>query len=281
MERITNDTSPLLPVTDTDGSVLPFDFPAVKVGIAEYREGPTGCTVFSFPQGVSVAIDLAGNGGQGVYYLTETLLSGDALLNALCFAGGSLYGFEAMTGVAAEMFSDFEYSLISMAFVSGAILFDFGPRTNVIYPDKALGRAAFRAAKTGIFPLGAHGAGCSASVGKGFERKDGESAGQGGAFRQIGSTKIAVFTVVNARGALLNRQGQVVRGHLDQKTGQHYHIRDAFEQHYASLPSQEPHMKIQRCLLSSLINILTLAPSVCLPDKCIVPWRELSSRFIP
>ena len=38
-----------------------------------------------------------------------------------------------------------------------------------------------------------------------------ETSGQGGAFRQIGPTKIAVFTVVNAAGLVVDRSGKVVR----------------------------------------------------------------------
>jgi hypothetical protein len=36
-------------------------------------------------------------------------------------------------------------------------------------------------------------------------------SGQGGAFRQVGPTKIAVFTVVNALGTVVDRSGRVVR----------------------------------------------------------------------
>jgi hypothetical protein len=36
-------------------------------------------------------------------------------------------------------------------------------------------------------------------------------SGQGGAFRQIGPTRVAVFTVVNAVGTIVDRQGRVVR----------------------------------------------------------------------
>ncbi len=46
-----------------------------------------------------------------------------------------------------------------------------------------------------------------------------EQAGQGGAFGQFGGVKIAVFTVVNALSALVDRQGSVVRGNYDSKTG--------------------------------------------------------------
>ena len=38
-------------------------------------------------------------------------------------------------------------------------------------------------------------------------------------FRQIGETRVAVFTVVNAVGAIVDREGNVVRGHLDAATG--------------------------------------------------------------
>jgi hypothetical protein len=30
---------------------LRFDFPGLRVGIAEYEDGPTGCTVFHLPPG--------------------------------------------------------------------------------------------------------------------------------------------------------------------------------------------------------------------------------------
>src|SRR5262249_60617258 len=69
------------------------------------------------------------------------------------------------------------------------------------------------------FPLGAHGAGRSPTVGKVFDYEEGEPAGQGAAFRQLGETKVAVFTVVNAIGAIFDRDGTVVRGHYDRGTG--------------------------------------------------------------
>jgi hypothetical protein len=47
---ISNDTTTLKPKTTYDKPVFTFDFPALHVGIAEYIEGPTGCTVFYFPR---------------------------------------------------------------------------------------------------------------------------------------------------------------------------------------------------------------------------------------
>jgi len=210
---ITNDNSLLEPKTEFEDRLLKFDFPGLQIGVAEYPEGPTGCTVFHFPNGALTAIDVRGGsvGSIGNYEWNH----------AICLAGGSLYGLEAATGVAAELFAQGGYGtrFEQIALVSGAILYDYPPRENAIYPDKQLGRAAVRSAREGIFPLGRHGAGCSATVGKVFDFNQIESSGQGGAFRQLGETKIAAFTVVNAMGAVHDREGKVVRGHLDRGTG--------------------------------------------------------------
>ncbi len=132
-------------------------------------------------------------------------------INAICFAGGSLYGLEASTGVAAELFKMRGYSInwMDIALVSGAIIFDYGTRVNAIYPDKDLGRAAVRAARPGRFPMGARGAGRSATASHGAGA---ELAGQGGAYRTNGLTKILAFVVVNAYGCIVDRTGKVVRG---------------------------------------------------------------------
>jgi 6-aminohexanoate-oligomer endohydrolase len=211
--RLTNDTAELVPRTRLDGPALRFDFPAFRIGVAEYDEGPTGCTVFHFPDGAACATDVRG-GSPGT-------LGGYEWVHAICLAGGSLYGLEAAAGVAAELFAQRGHSTgwMEIALVSGAIIFDYGPRDNSVYPDKALGRAALRAAELGVFPLGPRGAGRSATVGKTFEYEQGEPAGQGGAYRALGPTKVCVFTVVNAVGAIVDRDGQVVRGHLDRATG--------------------------------------------------------------
>ena len=99
--------------------------------------------------------------------------------------------------------------------VAGATIYDYVDRDNAIYPDKLLGQKAFESAQSNVFPIGRRGAGRSAIVGKGYRKW--EYSGQGGAYKEIGQTKIAVFTVVNAMGAILNREGQVVRGYVDEK----------------------------------------------------------------
>lgn len=250
---LTNDTAALVPKTEFEGPKLAFDFPALHVGVAEYPEGPTGCTVLFFPQGASCAVDVRG-GSPG------TLMPADGALDALCFAGGSLYGLEAATGVAAELFARCGYATkwTDIPLVRGAIIFDFRPRANAVYPDKALGRAALKAARPGTFPLGPRGAGCSATVGKslGFDRA--EAAGQGGAFRQVGRTKVAVFSVVNAIGGIVNRRGQVVRGHLDRTTGKRPSALDGLEPRL--LDEQAPQPSLGNTTLTAVVTNRKLSP---------------------
>jgi L-aminopeptidase/D-esterase-like protein len=146
---------------------------------------------------------------------------------AICFSGGSLYGLESTVGVRAELFAKRKYKVetFSVLTVSGAVIGDWSNRENTIYPDKALGRAALQAAQSGAFPLGLCGAGVSARVGGWFWAPyESEPAGQGGASYQIGSAKLLAFTVVNASGVILNRQGEAIRGGFNRQTGKHYRV---------------------------------------------------------
>jgi L-aminopeptidase/D-esterase-like protein len=205
-----------------EGPVLEFDIPGLEIGVAAYPQVPTGCTAFIFdldvfPAGVMLELDV--RGGAPAYF-------GDyGVTNAICLAGGSSYGLEAAAGVASELFAQGGHK--DLLAVAGAIIYDVsvveepnGFRGQGIYPDKALGQAAVRAAQPGLFPQWNQGAGSGAYVGQwGNWPYARERGGQGGAFRQIGPIKVAVFTVVNALGVLVDRQGQVVRGGLDQRTG--------------------------------------------------------------
>ena len=214
----------LVPRTTFDGPTFDFDFPAVHVGVAEYDAGPTGATVFHFPNGVAAAVDVRG-GAPGTT-ATDFLRLGysTTFVDAIAFAGGSSYGLAAAAGVAAELRdrSGSSGAWGSIATVPGAIIFDLGNRRfTTVTPDEALGRAALRAAVPGRFPLGPRGAGRFAmqggffdtprpgSPGGFYDRR--QHSGQGAAFRQVGPTKIAVFTVVNALGVVVDRDGRVVR----------------------------------------------------------------------
>lgn len=225
---LSNDSLTLEPQTAFSGPALTFDFPRLAIGVAEYEEGPTGCTVFQFDHGAVAAVDIRGGAHATLY--TEALQNGEGKLDAICLAGGSFYGLEAATGVGAELLARQDYSphWENISLVSGAIIYDYGPRDNAVYPDKALGRAALKAARPGVFPLGPRGAGRSATVGKWLQEPfQSERAGQGGAFREVKGVKVAVFTVVNAVGAIVDRQGHVVRGSLNPDTGERPRVADA------------------------------------------------------
>lgn len=212
----------LVPQTTFQGPSLGFDFPEMLVGVAEYSEGPTGCTIFLFPDRVATSIDIRG-GGAGTI--------GDYERNhAICFAGGSLAGLEVVSGVTATLWEQWGRPVGQYAVGCGAIINDYRRRENTVYPDYALGQAAVHAARTGYFPLGAHGAGRLANCGGIFGIERGEPSGQGGAFRQVGPTKVAVFTVVNAFGVILDRSGQVIRGNRDPQTGRRRHPLEEMEE---------------------------------------------------
>jgi L-aminopeptidase/D-esterase-like protein len=248
-QPITNDTAKPIPRTDFDGRALALDFPGLLVGVAEYDEGPTGCTVFLFPRAASVAVDPRG-GAVG-------MLGGDySVTNAICLAGGSLFGLEAATGVAAEIFAQRGYKTgwTDIPLIQGAIINDFSRGTS-IYPDKPLGRAAVRAAREGRFPLGARGAGRSATAGKFYTA--GEPSGQGGAFRAIDDVRIAVFTVINAVGAVVDREGRVVCGNRDRRTGERRTALEQVQRHLAG-GNGHPPQPGENTTLTVLVTNLTI-----------------------
>lgn len=207
------------PDTSPGKHVLRHSLQGVRIGVATDPSGPTGCTVIEFPRRALVTADL--RGGSPVVSGPDVIRDRGGMLDAICFAGGSLYGLEAACGVARELF-DRRKSATSwdrIALVAGAVIYDFGLRKTTSLPDAGFGRAALKSATAGVVPLGGVGAGAGATVGKWFPNLAPEFAGQGAAFRELAQTQVLVLTVVNALGAIVDRQGKVVRGHLDPATG--------------------------------------------------------------
>ena len=204
------DQAALQPVINAGERTLTFDWPAIRIGTGEYEEGPTGVTVFHFPKRVLAAVDVRG-GAPGTVNTDILRLGYEASdIDAVVLSGGSAYGLESITAVGTVLkdeglrtgaFDDVGLSV-------GAIIYDLGDRRlNELYPDKRLAQAAFRAARPGVFPLGAQGAGRFAKTG--YIIGCNSYSGQGAAFRQIGELKIAAFVVVNAVGIVTDRQGRV------------------------------------------------------------------------
>jgi len=189
-------------------NILEFDFPEVQIGSADNPQGPTGVTLFYFPQGAQAAVDIRG-GSVGTFFTQEKMYQGEAFIDGIVFSGGGILGMEAMAGIVSGLFAQHnQTSFTKMPLISGAVIFDYTPRKNAIYPDKTLGQKALANLKAGQFTQGKSGVGIAAThaklLGDSFEH-----AGQGGAFAQIGATKIAVFTVVNAVGVILDKNGEI------------------------------------------------------------------------
>ena len=192
------DQEHLVPDTEIHGRVLRFDWPDIQVGVGSYEEGPTGLTILRFMHRASVVVD--SRGGPPGTVNTDWLRLGyeAARVDAVVFAGGSVYGEEAitatMTGLKDAGNKIGAWGDIWLA--TGAIIFDFGGRRlNEIYPDKRLAQSTLRALRAGEFPLGAQGAGRMAMQGGYFGCL--APSGQGAAYREINGLKIAAFVVVN------------------------------------------------------------------------------------
>lgn len=220
MGPATADQEKLKPILNAGKNLLKFDWPIIRIGTGEYQEGPTGVTVFHFGEKVLGAVDVRG-GAPGTVNAAYMQLGYDVPeVDAVVFSGGSWYGLETATAVANALREDGLRDANAfnadpnIALSVGSIIYDFGARRlNEIVPDKRLAQAAFRAARPGVFPQGAQGAGRMAMSGY-FFRCDAK-AGQGGAYREVGAVKIATFVVVNAIGAVTDREGNLVACNRD------------------------------------------------------------------
>lgn len=214
------------PVEGKGRAVVRHDFSGLTVGTAEYAEGPTGVTVMRLPDHARVATDFRG-GSKGLH-------GGYPFVEAICFAGGSVYGFGAAAGVAEALLEerDNDVSFSRLALVNGAIIYDFSARNTAVIPDAALGRAALANAIDGAIPVGRVGAGVAATAGK-IDWARAEFAGQGAAYHEVAGIKLLVVTVVNSVGAILDREQRVVRGNYDPATGERRHPADDYATAFA------------------------------------------------
>ncbi len=250
-KKINNDSEGLLPHGDIREPILKFNFPGIKIGVAQYPEGPTGCTVIRFDpndnkkhRGARFYADV--RGGSPIPKLHEL-----GWADAICLAGGSIMGLEATDGVMLQLLSEqnYEFDWMTVPAVPGAVVWDLHIRDNVIYPDKRLGRIAAQNAVEGQFPMGRQGAGSSVRVGGGIlgwsknamknPNRLFEISGQGAGFAEINGIKIFVCIILNAIGAIRNRKGEIIKGHFHQKTGKRLTMEEQVEV-FESLKKENP-----------------------------------------
>lgn len=250
--------SELQPVIDDNGPMLKFNWPIINVGAASYREGPTGVTVFHFAEKVNAAVDVRGGAPGTVNTSYLDLGYENTGLDAVTFAGGSWYGLEAVASVASGMKDDGLGDSSNILLGTGAIINDISPgrRLNEYYPDKRLAQAAYRAAKPGQIPLGVAGAGRMPMSGGFFGC--GAHSGQGAAFRQVGDFKILAFTVVNALGVVVDRDGLVKACYPKAEWPQPLQAADLFKQLHQRL---DPSMESKNTTISLVVVNAKMSPA--------------------
>jgi L-aminopeptidase/D-esterase-like protein len=146
------------------------DVPGIRVGHADDATLGSGATAVIFDEPTVAAVDVRG-GGPGTRE-TDLLAPATSIdrIDAVALSGGSAFGLEAGSGVAAwlaEQGRGFTVGTARVPLVPGAILFDLlGPgekNWGRFPPYRELGYAA-AAAATKEFPLGSVGAGTGATT---------------------------------------------------------------------------------------------------------------------
>src|SRR5205823_13853958 len=85
----TNDLIHPVPRTELPkGRMLEFDFPGLEIGVAEYEEWPTGCTMFHLRKVVSLSIDVRG-ASSGVNGQVLAVINATCVADCSCCSVGS------------------------------------------------------------------------------------------------------------------------------------------------------------------------------------------------
>jgi L-aminopeptidase/D-esterase-like protein len=197
--------------------------PGLSVGHAQAPSSATGVTALLFEDGALTVVDVRG-GASGTYDTASLgLESTFGRRWGLFFAGGSLFGLDAASGVRRWIHErgggirvfDNPNRIVP---VSGAILFDL-PRVPVELPDYApLGYLAASRASAGPVATGPVGAGAGASVGKYLGRARAAPGGIGSAAEVVTDLgTVGAVVAVNAVGAVRNPwTGRWVAGPRDE-----------------------------------------------------------------
>ncbi len=192
------------------------DVPGVKVGHWTDTDAGTGCTAIILPPGTRGGVDVRGGGPAS---READLLRPEAsvpIVSAIALAGGSAFGLDAASGVAAwceEHGLGVDTGVAVVPIVPGAALFDLGITGNARRPGHAEGRLAAEAASEGPHAVGSVGAGTGATVGKCHGAGNWCKGGIGAAsVRLPGGATVAALAAVNAFGDVLDEHGEVLAG---------------------------------------------------------------------
>ncbi|GFP29663.1 P1 family peptidase, partial [Candidatus Hakubella thermalkaliphila] len=193
-----------------------------KIGHYTDQKALTGCTVILCPEGAVCGVDVRG-GAPGT---RETdLLSPTCMVekvHALVLSGGSAFGLAAADGVMRyleEKGIGFDTRYARVPIVPAAILFDLNVGDPKVRPGPQEGYEACRNASSDE-KTGSVGAGTGATVGKILGPASMMKAGLG-AHKMVlaGQVEVEALVAVNAFGDVIDRDGSILAGAYDAKTG--------------------------------------------------------------
>ncbi len=193
------------------------DIAGIRVGHASDYDGLTGCTAILCEAGAVAGGDIRGSAtGTEEWDVLNPLHVTDRI-HAVVFAGRSVYGLEAASGVRRFLEHKgvgFRFGGLRVPIVPAAILFDFGVGQPGIRPTREMGESAAAAAHDGPVQEGAVGAGTGATVGKILGMKNAMKSGIGSFTVEIaGGVKVAALAAVNAAGDVRDPStGRIIAG---------------------------------------------------------------------
>jgi L-aminopeptidase/D-esterase-like protein len=180
------------------------DIPGILVGHASDYDGLTGCTVVLCEAGAVAGGDIRGSAtGTEEWDVLNPMHVTDRI-HAVVFAGRSVFGLEAASGVRRYLEHKgvgFQFGGAHIPIVPCAILFDLGVGKIAVRPTREMGETAAAAASDRAVVEGAVGAGTGATVGKLFGIKQAMKSGIGSFTVDLPEgVKVSAMAAVNAVG---------------------------------------------------------------------------------
>ncbi len=215
------------------------DVKGVKVGVVTDRESVTGCTVITVEKGAVAGVSVKGGApGTRETDLLDPLCRIEEV-HAIALSGGSAFGLDTACGVARYM-DENGYGLhrgpFTIPIVPGAIIFDLFIGNGKIRPDSSWGYEAALLADAGVVPEGSEGAGTGATVGKALGLASAVKSGQASLSRTLPEgLVVGVLVVANSLGDVVDKQGKLLAGPRDSKTGEMKRTLEIFQRDHNSV----------------------------------------------
>lgn len=185
-----------------------------KFKIGNYNTDNTGVTVIIAEEGATGGVSV--RGASPATRETDLLKDGNSVdkVNAVVLSGGSAFGLEAACGVMEylkEKGFGYNAGKYNVPIVVGASIYDL-EKGEFDYPDKEAGYKCAFFASSGNLEQGKIGGGKCATVGKALGMACAEAGGLGVAQTKLGKIELAVISVVNPLGDVVDEKCKILAG---------------------------------------------------------------------